>query len=148
MAITTTTISSSPVLPSMAYRPFILTPQPTLNPCTLAAFLLLCQFLTKSPAIAVAMEKIAPLLGAGCLVHPLVGTLEGVLMAARDQRFHSLSYLILGAAFLAYQIYAREFNLGLVGVWAGLALFQWMRLVVFGVRVRHLLKVITPVARD
>ena len=51
-----------------------------------------------------AMGLAVPLLSASTLPHCAMAALEGVVIAARDSRFHVLSYIISGSLFLAYEV--------------------------------------------
>jgi Na+-driven multidrug efflux pump len=62
--------------------------------------------------------------------------LEGAIVASEDQIFHSNLYLALGILFIAYQSAVRNLGLGIKGVWIGIAAYQWLRMLAFGIRVK------------
>ena len=74
------------------------------------------------------------------LPHSALSSFEGVIITTRDIYFQSIVYLLTSTAFVAYQEMVKKRNLGLKFVWYGFAIYQWLRLAVFGLRVRYRMK--------
>ena len=71
------------------------------------------------------------------LPHSALSSFEGVIITTRDIKFQAIVYLITSSAFVAYQAMVMRRKLGLEYVWYGFAIYQWLRLAVFSLRVRH-----------
>lgn len=69
------------------------------------------------------------------LPHSALSSFEGVIITTRDIKFQSLVYAVTSAAFVAYQNMVQRRSLGLRFVWYGFAIYQWVRLAVFSLRV-------------
>lgn len=95
---------------------------------------------TTSGEIMGRMRAASGFLSLATLPHAMMLGMEGLLIASRDFKFQSLTYLILGGLFIIYQTNVRMNKWGIVGVWAGTAMFQWARITIFSLRVKHILK--------
>lgn len=71
------------------------------------------------------------------LPHSALSSFEGVIITTRDIKFQSIVYAITSTAFVAYQNMVQKRNLGLKYVWYGFAIYQWLRLAVFSLRVSY-----------
>jgi len=94
---------------------------------------------TKSAEVNAAMSSIVFYLAAAIFPNTIMAGLEGVLISTRDVAFHWRTYLVSGAAMIAYQSVVRAQSLGLVNVWRGIVSFQWLRVTIFGIRVVRIL---------
>jgi len=95
---------------------------------------------TSSKTIINELLKVPFLLGACIFPHALMTSFEGVLLATRDTRFHALVYLFTGMGFIAYQTFIRIKALGIEAVWIGFAMFQYIRLLIFSLRSKVIIK--------
>lgn len=50
------------------------------------------------------MAQVVPFMIIAVVPHSMLAGLEGVLIASRDQFFHSMAYLIFGAIFISSQV--------------------------------------------
>lgn len=66
-----------------------------------------------------------------------MGGVEGLIIASEDSKFHSGFYTLTGLIFLAYMSAVRQHGYGVKGVWIGMAMYQWLRLSIFSLRIRH-----------
>lgn len=95
---------------------------------------------TNSAEIMSRMTAAAGLLSLAVIPHCMALGIEGILIAFRDFKFHSSLYFLFGAVFVVYQSIVRMNKWGIVGVWAGTALYQWTRIFILLFRVKHILK--------
>lgn len=86
------------------------------------------------------VRSLAWLLAACVMPYTIMATFEGILVAGRDSNYLAQAYSISGLVFLLYQEWVRRNGLGLQAVWLGLAIFQWVRLAMFGVRLKGKMK--------
>jgi Na+-driven multidrug efflux pump len=88
---------------------------------------------TTDNAVAMALKQTAPILGISVFMHAIALTCEGMLLAQRDLRFLSISYVITTIATIALLLSPlRPATLG--GSWWILALFQGGRALQFAIR--------------
>eukprot|EP00978_Attheya_sp_CCMP212_P001637 scaffold3335_cov43-Attheya_sp.AAC.3 len=88
---------------------------------------------TTDHAVAMALKQTAPILGISVFMHAIALTCEGMLLAQRDLRFLSISYVITTIATIALLLSPlRPATLG--GSWWILALFQGVRALQFAIR--------------
>lgn len=95
---------------------------------------------TKNIDIINKMRSAAPFLGLSILPHSLMAMYEGSMIATRDINFHLGSYIATGSLFIIAMNAIKARRLGIEAVWLSMALFQWIRLGLFGFRVSHKLK--------
>mmetsp|Transcript_33765 Transcript_33765/g.34401 ORF Transcript_33765/g.34401 Transcript_33765/m.34401 type:complete len:603 (+) Transcript_33765:122-1930(+) len=93
------------------------------------------QLFTKNLDVIGTMKSILPFLSACVLPHCLMSAFEGILVSSGDALYMSLGYVFSGLVFVGTQTLVSKRGGGLVGVWATLAFYQWIRLAVFGVKV-------------
>jgi Na+-driven multidrug efflux pump len=88
---------------------------------------------TTDHAVAMTLKQTAPILGISVFMHAIALTCEGMLLAQRDLRFLSISYVITTIATIALLLSPlRPTTLG--GSWWILALFQGVRALQFAIR--------------
>eukprot|EP01041_Mallomonas_annulata_P009625 gene9625-20008_t len=102
------------------------------------------QLFTSSSEVIQAMRGILPFLSLCVLPHCMMSAMEGILIASDETVSLSTGYLLAGACFMSYQTWARLKGLGLRGVWGGLAVFQYLRLFLFGQKVWRKFFITTP----
>lgn len=66
--------------------------------------LLYLQYFTSSSIVIAAMDSISLLLSLSVLPHSIMLSLEGALLASKDFKFQSNSYLLMGILFVSYQV--------------------------------------------
>lgn len=95
--------------------------------------------LTKSPEVINCVKTASLFLGLALIPHSTMAACEGTLMALTDSKFLACSYGIIGSIFILLQNAVRSRNLGVVGVWAGMAVLAVLRLLCFGYRSHYLI---------
>ena len=88
---------------------------------------------TTDMAVVAALKESAPILGFSVLMHAIALTNEGMLLAQRDLRFLSSSYVITTIATIGLLLSPLR-PLTLQGQWCILAGFQGVRAVQFAIR--------------
>ena len=69
--------------------------------------------LTRDASVLAGLQQAAPFLALSVLPHSCMALCEGTLLATRDQKFHSLTYLLSGALFLLGMSAVRNGAMGL-----------------------------------
>ncbi len=94
------------------------------------------KFFTKSTPVIEAISAITPYVMVAVGLHCPMCALEGSLFATRDLSFVVIVYILGGAGFLGYQMWVSNTGLGTLGVWKGMAVYQFWRFCIFSWRVR------------
>jgi Na+-driven multidrug efflux pump len=95
---------------------------------------------TNSAEVISTMGSVSNLLSIATVCHACVIGIEGILLAFRDFRFLSLMYSIIGVVFIGYQTFVRQMCWGIQGVWWGTVAYQYTRIALVGLRLRHILQ--------
>ncbi len=98
------------------------------------------KFITTNSNVLHNMHIAAPFLALSILPHSTMASLEGALIAIREQKFHSISYIISGTIFLLVMTKIRLESSGIRAIWCTMALFQWLRLGLFNHRLKDSFK--------
>ena len=94
------------------------------------------KFITTNSNVLYNMHIASPFLALSILPHSTMASLEGALIAIREQKFHSISYIITGTIFLLVMTKIRLESSGIRAIWCTMALFQWLRLALFNYKLK------------
>lgn len=98
------------------------------------------KFITTNSDVLYHMQIAAPFLALSILPHSMMAAFEGALIAIREQKFHSISYIVSGSIFLAVMTKIRLEACGIRAIWCAMAVFQWARLALFSNRLKDSFK--------
>lgn len=87
--------------------------------------------ITPDPAVVWQMRSILPYVIATLALHGSAVTLEGLLLARKDLRELSATYVFVGGTVAAMLALARRSPVGLAGVWAAYVWLQISRFALF-----------------
>ncbi|KAG7349254.1 MATE efflux family protein [Nitzschia inconspicua] len=90
-------------------------------------------FLTKNSSIIQMMGQYSPFVGLAVLLHPFIMFLEGTVLAKRDLVFMVVMYVATGLMHFGHVFSPAAASF--MGLWRALFVFQFIRLVQFGLRV-------------
>lgn len=91
------------------------------------------RFLTKDARIIQMMGDYSPFVGLAVLLHPFIMFLEGTVLAKRDLVFMTVMYVATGLLHFAHVFSPAAASFS--GLWRCLFVFQFIRLIQFGMRV-------------